>query len=226
MKFLEEPNLTWVTQCLNGEVGDQIINGRVEAFSCKLAGVDKKLSKMLETQYTEELASSPDFRVSPFGDMGEQSTRKLMINLIATMNASFPDYDFSNNRPEQFMRERSPNVAMSSINARLADLLPKHGPGFLERMWTAVNEVISINECEVYAYIPDEQGDPFEGNMWTFNYFFYNKTLKKILFFTCMAKSMMAMYDEEEDDDQMSDVDDGRNTTGFFTGGVEWDEEE
>ena len=31
---------------------------------------------------------------SPLGDFSDSSTRKLLINLIATMNASFPDYDF------------------------------------------------------------------------------------------------------------------------------------
>jgi hypothetical protein len=32
------------------KVGERIINGSIEAFSCKKAGEDKKLSKMLEQQ--------------------------------------------------------------------------------------------------------------------------------------------------------------------------------
>ena len=36
-----------------------------------------------------------------------RSTRRLLIDLISTMNASFPDHDFSGLRPEQFTREPS-----------------------------------------------------------------------------------------------------------------------
>jgi hypothetical protein len=63
--------------------------------SGKRAGADKKLSKVLEQQYVEE-AALPDGlpAVSPIGSLAEASTRKLMIDLISTMNASFPDYDF------------------------------------------------------------------------------------------------------------------------------------
>ena len=38
---------------------------------------------------------------------------------------------------------------------------------------------------------PQKQGDPFEveGSLWSFNYFFYNRKLKRILFFTCSSTS-------------------------------------
>lgn len=39
----------------------------------------------------------------------------------------------------------------------------------------------------IYSYTPDMRSDPFseDGCLWSFNYFFYNKKLKRILFFTC-----------------------------------------
>ena len=39
------------------------------------------------------------------------------------------------------------------------------------------------------SYNPDLESDPFaeEGTLWSFNYFFYNKKLKRILFFSCHA---------------------------------------
>jgi len=46
----------------------------------------------------------------------DANTRKLLISLITTMNASFPDYDFSNLRAEQFDRELAPAVAITSLN--------------------------------------------------------------------------------------------------------------
>lgn len=39
------------------------------------------------------------------------------------------------------------------------------------------------------SYNPDLDSDPFgeEGSLWSFNYFFYNKKLKRIVFFTCRS---------------------------------------
>lgn len=39
------------------------------------------------------------------------------------------------------------------------------------------------------SYNPDLDSDPFgeEGSLWSFNYFFYNKRLKRIVFFTCRS---------------------------------------
>jgi len=72
----------------------------------KRAGEDKKLSKLLEQQYAEEVASSPSLLgSSPLGPLSESTTRRLLIDLISTMNASFPDHDFSSLRPDQFTRE-------------------------------------------------------------------------------------------------------------------------
>ena len=40
-----------------------------------------------------------------------------------------------------------------------------------------------------HSYNPDLDSDPYgeEGSLWSFNYFFYNKKMKRILFFTCRA---------------------------------------
>ena len=39
------------------------------------------------------------------------------------------------------------------------------------------------------SYNPDLNSDPYgeEGTLWSFNYFFYNKKMKRILFLTCRA---------------------------------------
>ena len=97
----------------NRHLGDRVIDGRVEAFSCKRAGDDKKLSKQLERQYADEASSSPASldTNSPLGALGAATTRRLLIDLISTMNASFPDHDFSGLRPEQFCREASAQFA-------------------------------------------------------------------------------------------------------------------
>ena len=114
----------------------------------KRAGDDKKLSKMLEQQLIEELATSPGtLSSSPLGPLSESSTRTLLIDLIITMIASFPDYDFSALRPEQFQRNRDLGAVINHINGHLADLDQSDmgfnaasGKTFLGEIWkTAVS---------------------------------------------------------------------------------------
>lgn len=48
----------------------------------------------------------------------------------------------------------------------------------------------------VLSYNPDLDSDPFgeEGSLWSFNYFFYNKKLKRIVFFTFRSVRSAAAY--------------------------------
>ena len=51
--------------------------------------------------------------------------------------------------------------------------------------------------CGGRSYKGEIEGDPFEaaGSLWSFNYFFYNRKLKRILFFTCSSTSKAALED-------------------------------
>lgn len=84
------------------------------------------------------------------------------------------------------------------------------------QLWDAVDEEICLAECDIYrcagvpaggpwcarplglhttscptlrSYNPDLDSDPFgeDGSLWSFNYFFYNKRLKRIVFFSCRS---------------------------------------
>ena len=58
MKFLEVESLQKATANLDGlvdEASQWMLEARIEAFSCKMAGEDKKLSKRLEKQYKRDL---------------------------------------------------------------------------------------------------------------------------------------------------------------------------
>lgn len=107
VKLLEEPRLMEVNMMLAGlQTGSSVIEGRLDLYSCKLAGADKEVSKSLEQSYLDELASlealgsSPASApgTSPVGPLTDSSNRKTLITLILTLNASFPDYDFSSLR--------------------------------------------------------------------------------------------------------------------------------
>jgi len=183
------------------------------------------------------------FSNSPLGNFHEMGTRRLMTDLILTLNASFPDYDFSYVRPSHFTRLPSPSTAMNRTNEKLSEFAattPSKGRGFLPKLWNAIDDVIVLNECEVYSYVPptrDEDDDPLGflsqtlaeddnavglgdafsssvgGNdcndtssssgvtLWSFNYFFVNKGLKRIVFFTCVQtmKNESSLIDDDDD---------------------------
>lgn len=54
-----------------------------------------------------------------------------------------------------------------------------------------MDEAIDLKDCDVYSYKSDLDSDPFgeEGSVWSFNYFFYNKKLKRILYFCCQVSA-------------------------------------
>ena len=56
----------------------------------------------------------------------------------------------------------------------------------LQPVFVAVPKKVFLS---VLSYNPDLDSDPFgeEGSLWSFNYFFYNKKLKRIVFFTCRS---------------------------------------
>ncbi|GAB9469006.1 Rna polymerase iii transcription repressor [Globisporangium polare] len=234
MKYLEENALTWLNSVLGSyEIGDRVLCSKIEAYSCKKAGSDKKLAKNLELYYQQELealsASKDLLSSSPLGPLTSAATRKLLINLISTMNASFPDYDFSTVKPEQFCKELDYRLAIQRINHDLAELIDAESNGFVEKMWEAIAETIKLDECEVYSYIPDMDSDPFsDGTLWSFNYFFYNRNQKKILYFTCMSKGLA--YDDDLDDDEMMedsemfDEDADESVEDYFGMSPDWED--
>ena len=143
MKFLEVNSLEVINTALSWETSECILTGRVEAYSCKIiykkvgfylfvillgksAGTDKKLFKTLEQRYNTLAPGSisPDDIqvVSPFGRLTESTPRKTFFYLLATLNAAFPDNDFENVRPDQFIKMPSVEMVMNSVNTTLFNL--------------------------------------------------------------------------------------------------------
>jgi len=123
----------------------------------KIAGSDKKLYKSLETQFQVELSKSPEVELSssPFGPLTESSSRKTLISLISLLNASFPDYDFCNVKPEQFRKESTAYVVINSINTVLAGVLPNYNTDLSPKLWHVLEAELNLRECDIYSYLPD-----------------------------------------------------------------------
>ena len=121
----------------------------------------------------------------------DEATRKVIIDLISTLNAMNEDYDFSESRvEEQFVRHHSINDIIPIVNKNLAEVMELRVEGFLNQLWSEVDKAIQVRQCQVYSYLPAE-GDPFcgPGVLWSFNYFFYNHELNRVLCFSCIADS-------------------------------------
>lgn len=233
MKFLENQTLASITQHLtDGVYGSRVINGRVEEFSCKRVGNEKKYASSLDERYDAEIEisnaklekskkASPEFKNnqnylsrSPLGNFNEIGTRKLLTDLILALNSSFPDYDFSSVKADDFEHKASPQSAMEEANQRLSEFaLATKGPDFLPDVWNSIDCVIKLSDCEVFSYAPSDVATDFfstltEGSenecseqaLWSFNYFFVNKSRKKIVAFTCVESYLVEneVSDEEE----------------------------
>ncbi|KAL6002809.1 hypothetical protein ACLOJK_023031 [Asimina triloba] len=72
--------------------------------------------------------------------------------------------------------------------------------------------VVKLPECEIYSYNPDSEGDPLleKGAIWSFNFFFYNRKLKRVIGFRCCCLSNLVvdgfLVDEHNDDDTEGEI--------------------
>lgn len=119
MKLLESTRFEAINNALTIQTGDTAIFGRIESYSCKMAGNDKQLYKRFlssEQSSSDLQALSPPQTLadmSPFFGRGSYSgdeggtlcdtiSRKTLFYLIATLNSTFePDYDFSDAKVSQ-----------------------------------------------------------------------------------------------------------------------------
>lgn len=125
----------------------------------KSAGSDKKLFKQLEHKYnnhnngTDLTAGSvsPDELqiVSPFGRLDESAPRKTFFYLLATLNASFPEHDFSDVRPDQFSKQPSLDLVINSVNTTLFNL----GNDFIVNEYRYVEDDIYLLIYTAYIHI-------------------------------------------------------------------------
>lgn len=164
--------------------------------------------------------SSYTYFQSPLGDFHESCTQRLMTDLILTLNASFPDYDFSSVRPAHFARIPSSSIAMNRVNEKLSELAATstQGGSFLPSLWSGIDEVIHFSDSEVYSYVPpnkDDDDDPLGFltqtldssdhehvvPLWSFNFFFVNKSQKRIVLFTCVQTMRNDIQTQSLDED-------------------------
>lgn len=225
MKFLQNPTLEAYNSALSTDHGDHSVSCRLESYSCKMAGEDKRFFKtfandgnlkdlaMLSPPQTLTCGSpSTSFSsVEENDSLNSVCERKTLYYLISTLNAAFePDYDFSDAKSEEFSREPSPDFAKNFINNSLKAAIGEYYDRFSAELWLSINQEIDLEECTVYSYNPDLVSDPFgdEGSLCSFCFFFYNRILKRVLLFTSKTKSQSTVEScDFEEFDLVDDID-------------------
>jgi len=136
-------------------------------------------------------------------------TKKVLGDLIQTMNCSMVDYDFSELSPDSFI-QTTINTAIQDINSHIAEIILQL-PNFINNLWRDISDVMmNLNQCEVYKLVDEAFIDEYENGMkWSFNYFFCSKEYKRVCYFTCIANSKYRKIDilglNDDDDDDMDD---------------------
>ncbi|KAK3402801.1 Maf1 regulator-domain-containing protein [Sordaria brevicollis] len=229
-----------VTSALNFDTPDCHITGSCDLYTTKAAGSDKRLYKniqqSLQTQHDnlikfgkslsppqrESIADTINFeRSSPFGSLNEKANRNTYAYLIATLNASHPDYDFSNVlRPDDFKREKELRRVMAHIDSTLQSVrpnssyldvsMPRMGsspaaassfgssglgmaPVWGPATWASIDKEMDLKDCSIFSYQPvDAPFDEEEGAIWALHYFFFNKTLKRVCYLYVRGMPVMS----------------------------------
>lgn len=211
MKLLENPFLDRLSELLHTlslTTGSCKLQLKLESYSCKMTGDDKKLLRHINIASEDaglQALSPPTlgytFPSPPTTSAGQEqdacSTRTFHC-LVSTLNASFrPDYDFSHAKSEEFSRLPNLTVIAQDIHDMFYTSLGDSFADIKEHMWNTIDKEISLPECSFYRYNADLDSDPYGESLWYFNYFFYNKRMKRIMFFSCQAQP----YGEESEDD-------------------------
>ncbi|NWS49893.1 MAF1 polymerase, partial [Probosciger aterrimus] len=213
MKLLENSSFEAINSQLTVETGDAHIIGRIESYSCKMAGDDKHMFKQFcqegQPHVLEALSPPQTTGISPsryHGDTGHGQRRALPraqpCLLIAPQSLPCSGAGSSQRRRDgedelhgaggtsSSSEEPSwPLQVVNAVNCSLFSAVREDFKALKPHLWDAVDEEICLAECDIYSYNPDLDSDPFgeDGSLWSFNYFFYNKRLKRIVFFTCRS---------------------------------------
>ncbi|KAA8532512.1 hypothetical protein F0562_032672 [Nyssa sinensis] len=216
MKYLEYTPLDRINDFLNHvNLGERTIKGCLEAYSCKHTGTDKKLSLSLEYEILDYLGKSSDTdSSSPVECLSNRSSRKTLIYLLLTLYHMYPDYDFSAVKAHQFFTDENWDSFKQIFDTYMLDASKEwvetnEGSPLLDTLYKVLDEVVKLAECEIYSYNPDSDADPFQerGSIWSFNFFFYNRKLKRVVSFRfyCVSNLVADGFPTDEldyDDDE------------------------
>lgn len=116
--------------------------------------------------------------IGPFGPINETASRRAFAYLIAILNASYPDHDFSSLQPTDFVK-----CSRKSFISKFENTLISLGKPPQEWIWETINSHMDIHDCAFYQYVPQKsflEDEP--GHLWSLMWFLFNKKRKRVAY--------------------------------------------
>ncbi|KAF8366161.1 mafr-1, partial [Pristionchus pacificus] len=211
MKFLEVTSLESLSSTITTNSIDCILDIKLEPYSCKMVQSDKKhWKKEYESNSKQRQALSPqeeELGLSPVGRrlrhlsessrtddcdiyLADSISPRTLFDLIAVLNSTFPDYDFTDRKSADFALVPVFETVQQKVDEKLSSAVFNYG-AVKNDLWSTIKTEIKPDECTIYTFKADYTSDPFseDGCFWYFNYFLHNKNLNRLLFLSCRALS-------------------------------------
>ncbi|KAK6045966.1 Maf1 regulator [Cooperia oncophora] len=111
-------------------------------------------------------------------------SKRTLFDLIGALNIAYPDYDFSD-----VVMEAVDNKFYATVNGYAS---------IRDELWLAIDAEIQPNDCRIYSFKSNYADDPFseDGCLWCLNFFFHNKSLKRLMMLSCRALSQNGVAGE------------------------------
>ncbi|KAJ3321956.1 RNA polymerase III-inhibiting protein maf1 [Boothiomyces sp. JEL0866] len=105
---------------------------------------------------------------SPYGPLSQTTSRKTLFYLLSTLNAVYPDYDFSDTKPELFTKIPTAGLVINQVKNLFFVHFGNSQP-LADSIWESVDQVMNVKDCDIYAFTPgrDVEPDAEEGNLWS-----------------------------------------------------------
>ncbi|CCK72202.1 RNA polymerase III-inhibiting protein MAF1 KNAG_0J01210 [Huiozyma naganishii CBS 8797] len=130
--------------------------------------------------------TSTKINIGPFGPINEPSSRRTFAYLIAILNASYPDHDFSSLEPNDFTKN-----SLKGFVSKFENSLYSLGKQPEEWIWEVINSHMTMPDCVVYQYSPSKsflEDEP--GYLWSLMFFLFNKKRKRVAFVYLIASRL------------------------------------
>lgn len=152
------------------------------------------------TSITRRRSSAYDSSISigPFGPINETASRRTFAYLIAILNASYPDHDFSSLEPTDFIK-----VSLKSMISKFENSLYSLGKQPEEWMWEVISSHMDISDCAIYQYSPSRSFmDDEPGHLWSLKWFLFNKKRKRVAYLYLTSSRLKSSSSEMNEDDE------------------------
>ncbi|KAJ6982056.1 hypothetical protein NC653_025228 [Populus alba x Populus x berolinensis] len=212
MKFLEYTPLERMNEFLSHlNLGERTIRGYLEPYSCKHTGTDKKLSLSLENEMVK--GGLWVMLLSAFPVTWQPTIQSFFNYTGSVVKSAVNAHQFFTEESWDSFKQIFDSYMFEASRAWIEE---NEGSSLLETLYKALDEVVKLSECEIYSYDPDSDADPSleKGAIWSFNFFFYNRKLKRVVSFRfCCFSNLVAegfLMDDssyEEDGEIFDDMD-------------------